>query len=94
MSKGTENFFVCCTHVVIDIIEQQCKRSAAKLGNLIKETRAKGLIFFKSFLFLFKNQSVEFLKDGGEKVGEARQTLVSIHNECLSLTHCSAFLKD
>jgi len=53
MSKGTENFFVCCTHVVIDIIKEQCKRSAAKLGNLIQEI-SKRLDFSNYFSFFLK----------------------------------------
>lgn len=46
MSKGTKHFFVCCTHVVVNIVKQQGKRSAAKLGNLTQETRVKVIFFF------------------------------------------------
>lgn len=37
MSKGAEDFLICCTHVVINIVEQQRKGSAAKLANLAQE---------------------------------------------------------
>lgn len=78
MSKGTKHFFVCCTHVVVNIIKQQGKRSAAKLGNLKQETRVDFLCVcnFQDLKYLYNR--IKHLKELGKSTSGITLQLINL----------------